>query len=76
MKKIGDFLSKHKGVSYLMIGGVFIFSFFYIYYIKFLLPIPFMGYENYHGIEYLNNVYVFMTCGAPCYNIYTVQDGA
>lgn len=37
---------------------LFIFFGIIIFYYKFILPIPFLSYENYHWINFLNNIYL------------------
>lgn len=50
-------------ILYIILG---VFLSLYIVYIKFLLPIEFISYENYHGISYLNWL-IWENCKFSCY---------
>ncbi len=47
---------------------MWILAIFYIGFIRFALPYPFMAYENYHGIEFLNQIYGNQPCSISCYS--------
>lgn len=47
---------------------VWVLAIFYIGFIRFALPYPFMAYENYHGIEFLNQIYGNQPCSISCYS--------